>query len=148
MKSTIYRLILYFLIPLKLFSQDLVPYEENQLWGYKDLNGNTVIKPQYQYAFKFILKTAVVAKNDSVGVIDENNHLVIPIRYHHISQIDTTDFLFGYRQKYFGEFDLGIITRDNKVKIPPKYSYIAKHHSSRYIIKREVDSIMGKGLAG
>jgi hypothetical protein len=113
-------LILIFL-PLGIYSQDLIPFQSNGLWGYKDTLENTVIEPQYQYARKFQDKYAVIAQEDFLGAIDKQNNQIIYPEYEFIRYIGNERFLFGYRAKYFGEYNLGIITSKNDILIQPEY---------------------------
>jgi hypothetical protein len=128
-------------------SQNLIPFRKNKLWGYKDENGNVKITPQYQYGNKFILGIAVVASNDSVGAIDTNNNIIIPFKYHYLRLIDTSEFLFGYKAHYFGDYHLGVMTKDQKVKIAPEYDGISKRKGC-YIVNKKEDSVMRKDPDG
>lgn len=123
------------------------PFRIDTLWGYKDKQGNIKIEPQFQYATKFVGDIAVVAKDQKVGAIDKFNHLIIPFRYEFLRSLDTIDFLFGHKAKYFGEVYMGVMTRDEKVKIPAEYNYISKYNNS-YIVTKNVDSLMGKSSVG
>jgi hypothetical protein len=147
MKQVLFWIILSLFIPFKTCSQDLIPFRLNELWGYKDRKGNVKIEPQYQYARKFILNTAVVSKNDSVGAIDTNNNLIIPFKYNYLRQIDTNEFVFGYEAIYFGEYIYGVITNQLKIKIAPVYNYISKHKNF-YTVTKNTDSLIGKGPFG
>lgn len=124
-------------------SQDLIPFEKNKLWGYKNSYGNIKIAPQYDYALKFAFNYAIVLKNDSAGAIDTNNNIIIPIIYDFVRLLDTTEFLFGYKAKYFGEYFWGVIDVNRKIKIPPIYRNITKRKGC-YEVRKQVDSLIGK----
>ncbi|HEY8689326.1 MAG TPA: WG repeat-containing protein [Chitinophagaceae bacterium] len=128
-------------------SQDLIPFHINNLWGYKDKQGNVKIEPQYQYASRFLFDADIVAKNDTAGAIDKNNNLIIPLKYEFLNQLDTSEFLFGYRAKYFGEYNMGVITKNQKIKIAPEYKYIIKYKGC-YRVTKQQDSIMGRSSIG
>ncbi|RYZ50781.1 MAG: WG repeat-containing protein [Chitinophagaceae bacterium] len=128
-------------------AQDLLPFKSDALWGYRDKQGEVKIEPQFQYASKFKFGNAVVAKNGRFGAIDENNHLLIPFRYEYLQPLDTAEFLFGYRAKYFGEHIVGVITREEKIKIPAEYHYISKY-KGRYTVEKTSDSVLGKNAVG
>ncbi|WP_439880135.1 WG repeat-containing protein [Pontibacter sp. MBLB2868] len=132
---------------LDCYSQDLHPFRETTLWGYRDNQGVVKIEPQFQYASKFMYGIAVVAKNDSLGAIDKNSNLVIPYKYEYLQPLDTSEFLFGFRAKYFGEYFMGVMSSDEKVKIPAEYRHIRKYNNT-YIVVIEQDSIIGKGPIG
>lgn len=70
------------------------------------------IEPQYDFTVDFDLSYEVVLKNDSVGAIDKGNNIVIPIKYQFLRPLDSSEFLFGYKAKYLGEYYRGIITKD------------------------------------
>ncbi|MBD0333553.1 MAG: WG repeat-containing protein, partial [Chitinophagaceae bacterium] len=89
---------------LDCYSQDLFPFRETSLWGYRDKQGVVKIEPQFQNASKFMHGIAIVAKNDSFGAINKNSELVMPYKYQFLKPLDTSDFLFGYRAKYLGEY--------------------------------------------
>lgn len=128
-------------------AQDLIPFREDHLWGFKDANGMVRIQPQFQYASKFAEGTAIVAKHDSLGAIDENNKLIVSFRYQFLRQLDSTEFLFGHRAKYFGEYMMGVITADEHVKVPAEYSHIYKRNN-RYVVMQQRDSVISKGVSG
>lgn len=132
---------------LRCQSQDLVPFRVDTLWGYKDSQGAVKIEPQFQYASRFLGAIAIVAKKDKLGAIDKENKQLIPFHYEYLRPLDTTEFLFGYRAKYFGEYFIGVMTKDEKIKIPASYSHISKH-SNTYIVTKNIDSIIGKSGFG
>lgn len=146
MKHIIYTLLLT-LTFLNCKSQDLLPFSVDTLWGFKDLQGLVKIEPQFQYALKFMGNIAIVAKNDKWGAIDKNNNLIVPFRHEFLQPLDTAEFLFGYNAKYFGEYIMGVMTKDEIVKIPAAYNYISKYNNS-YTVTKKVDSIMGKSSVG
>ena len=128
-------------------SQDLKPFRVDKLWGYKDNQGNIKIEPQYQYATKFVVNIAIVAKNDSLGAIDSNNNLIIPFKYQYLKPLDSTEFLFGHRAIYYGEYNIGVMTRNQQVKINPEYRFISKHNNS-YTVTKQEDSLLEKSPTG
>ena len=128
-------------------SQDLLPFRVDSLWGYKDKQGGVQIEPQFQYATKFMGNVAIVAKNEKLGAIDKKNNQIIPFHYEFLRPLDTAEFLFGYRAKYFGEHIMGVMTQDEKVKIPAEYSYISKYRNT-YTVTKNYDSRIGKSGIG
>lgn len=54
---------------------------ENDLWGYIDINGKTVIEPQFAEAGYFVDDLAMVVKNGRFGFIDPKGTFVIPAKY-------------------------------------------------------------------
>ena len=128
-------------------SQALFPFRVDSLWGYKNKQGVVKIEPQFQYASRFFFSIAIAAKDDKFGVIDSNNNLIIPFRYEFLQPLDTSEFLFGFHAKYFGEYLLGVMTKEEKIKIPANYNFISKNKGS-YRVSKNVDSIIGRGSIG
>ena len=60
----------------------LLPFIEDDLYGYMDAEGNIVIEPQYPMAFEFSEGMAAVCnENYEFGYIDTKGELVIPYKY-------------------------------------------------------------------
>ena len=139
----IITILLFSPVFLTCYSQDLVPFRVDSLWGYKDKQGVVKIELQFQYASKFMDNVAIVAKNDKLGSIDKNNKLLIPFRYEFLRPLDTSEYLFGHRAKYYGEHIMGVMTRDERIKIPAEYNNISKYRNT-YIVTKNKYSIIGK----
>lgn len=129
------------------YSQNLVPFQENSLWGYKDQQGQVKITPQFQYASNFSSGYAIVANQGKFGAIDSNNKLIFPFRYDFLRPLDDSDFLFGFKAKYFGEYFKGVMTKEEKIKIPADYSSIFKERNHYTIIKIR-DSVLSSTSTG
>jgi hypothetical protein len=128
-------------------SQVLIPFKVDTLWGYKDNLGLVQIEPQFQYAAKFVGDVAIVAKKGKLGAINNFNQQVLNFQYEFLYPLDSSEFLFGSRAKYFGEYLMGVITKHGKVKIPVEYNYISKSNNS-YTVTKKRDSIISKSAAG
>lgn len=128
-------------------SQDLLPFRLDSLWGYRDKQGAVHIQPQFQYASKFMNNVAIVVKGNKSGAIDRKNALIIPFRYEFLQPLDESEFLFGYRARYFGEYYMGVMTKDEKIKIPAEYRSISKQHDT-YRVTKNTDSVMIKSPDG
>lgn len=124
-------------------AQDLLPFEMNGVWGYRDLQGVVKITPQFQFVRKFSWNMGAVVKNEKWGIIDSNNHILIDFKHEYLQPIDSAELLFGFKDTYFGEFKLGVIRKDEVVKIPAIYSSITKH-KHRYFVNTKKDSIIGR----
>lgn len=62
-------------------SEGLVVFEANGKYGYKDLSGNTVVEPKYDYCWLFSEGRAIVLNSavaHGLGYIDRQGQLVIP----------------------------------------------------------------------
>lgn len=147
-KNSSLLILLYFLfLPLNLKSQELVSFSQDTLWGYKDKMDNIVIKPQYQFSRKFINNYAVVFKNDSAGIIDKQNNIIIPFKYNNIEHLGDNRFMFGYRTKYFGEYNMGVIDTNRKIIIPAKFYYIKKNKAF-YKVTKNINTILQENDSG
>lgn len=80
-------------------AQELTPYQDGELWGYKNTSGVTVIEPKYIAADKFISGIALVTESKSYGYfIDANGNKIEPDKaqskayWHYInySKLDNT----------------------------------------------------------
>ena len=120
----------------KLLGQELTPFESNEFYGYKNELGKVNIEPQYQYAMKFVENYAVIIKNDSLGIIDKQNNLIIPPKFNYLKYIGNDKFIFGFYAKYFGEYNLGVITSENKIILEPKY-YNIRPKSNFFIVTKQ-----------
>lgn len=61
----------------------LYPFEYEDLWGFKNFEGRTVIKPEYGYAYSFSDGLAAVTEPNGMryGYIDMDGNMVIPYKY-------------------------------------------------------------------
>jgi hypothetical protein len=128
-------------------AQDLKPFRDDKLWGYRNKQGSVKILPEYQYATRFVWNMAIVARNDTLGAIDSNNALIVPFKYQYLRPLDSTEFLFGHRAVYYGEYDIGVMTKDQVVKILPEYRWISKKRNC-YTVMKQVDSLIEKSPDG
>ncbi len=62
-------------------AQQLMTFEENRTFGFKDQNGKIIIAPKYTGAEDFSEGLACVSLNDVWGFIDETGKVVIPFKY-------------------------------------------------------------------
>lgn len=62
-------------------SGNLIAYKKDNKWGFCDLNGNVVIKPQYDSARSFSHDYAAVCKNGKWGFINADNKTVIDYKF-------------------------------------------------------------------
>ncbi|RNA62669.1 WG repeat-containing protein [Chryseobacterium nematophagum] len=147
MKNSFFFIVSLLLFSLDLKGQELINFSQDTLWGYKDKMNNIIIKPQYQYAKKFIENYAVVSKNDSVGIIDKKNNVIIPFKYNYLQYLGDDKFMFGYRTKYLGEYDMGIMDKNSTIIIPAQFYYIEKRNTF-YKVTKNIDTILETGESG
>jgi hypothetical protein len=96
------------------------------------------------YAQTFRQYYAVVARHDSVGAITTQNHVIIPFAYHLLEYLGQERFLFGYRDRYFGEYQVGVLTSANVQLTPPHYRSVTVH-GTQYVVCRTKDSLLTGG---
>ncbi|KFC23747.1 WG repeat-containing protein [Epilithonimonas lactis] len=143
-----YKILFTFLFTLTLISaQSLRPFQIDSLFGYKNVSDKIVIKPQFQYASKFIYDYAVVAKNEKFGIINSRNDQLIDYKYEFLMPLDSSEVLYGKRGKYFGEFLLGVLTLKEEIKIQDIYSSIEKKNRL-YIVQLDDSQIISKDENG
>ncbi|WP_316797116.1 WG repeat-containing protein [Pedobacter agri] len=128
-------------------AQELLPFRQDSLWGFRDEAGEIKIVPQYKYITKFSGKYAIVSDGRLLGAIDKANNLIIPIQHEYLASLGTDDFLFGDKSKYLGEYIMGVFHKDNSVIIPKAYSYISKINGL-YTVTKNLDSVISKNSMG
>lgn len=131
----------------KCYSQELIPFRQDSLWGFRNLAGETKIPPQYRYVAKFSNEYAIVSDGKLLGAIDKDNNVIIPVQHEYLKSLDADNFLFGDRAKYIGEYVMGVIHKDNSVIIPKLYSYINKTRGL-FTVNKKIDSIISKDATG
>ena len=98
------------------------------MWGWLDSDLNTVIEPKYVYAMNFWNGRAIVCKgewttvekkgklqywceNESWGIIDQQDHEIVPCRFDELYEIEGTDRLYfvhegGWDNGHFAIYDV------------------------------------------
>lgn len=142
---TIFLVLIFCSIKQELFAQELKPFESNGFYGYKNELGEVSIEPQYQYAREFNEKYAVIAQNDSLGVIDKQNKLIIPTKYEYLRYVGNDLFIFGFKSKYYGEYNLGLLSSDSSIIIQPEYHRI-NFKNGKFYFTKQFSKIIGQSL--
>ncbi|MFW5838228.1 MAG: WG repeat-containing protein, partial [Desulfovibrionaceae bacterium] len=57
------------------------PFEQDELYGFRDATGQTVVPPIYEYADEFSEGLAAVALDGRFGFIDPAGEVVVPLKY-------------------------------------------------------------------
>lgn len=82
------------------FVQSLQPLDYPYLiiddiyYGYKDVNGKTIVTPAYTTASEYSNNYAIVSRNDSSGILDVNGKLLLFGKYNKIAQCLNAEYLF------------------------------------------------------
>lgn len=140
--------IFFLLLSISIYSQNLFPFKENSLWGYKNENSKVVIKPEYYLAKKFINDYAIVGKNDSLGIINKENKVILPFKFNMLQYLNPTTYLYGYQSKYFGEFSIGIIDLNGNKLTPPLYYNINFRDNKYFVTIKNDKEILDGPLSG
>lgn len=108
MKNLLTAISFSFIVQLG-FGQELIPYEENGKFGYKDSIGNVIVQPKYDRVELFYQGVAPV----NIG----GNHYITE---------------WGYTSFKGGKW--GIIDQTGKEITPIKYDYIGTFHEGHAIV--------------
>ncbi len=101
---------------LALFNEVYYPYLKNNLFGYMDGQGKTVIPPQFEQTNPFQDGIAVVSKKGKWGVITKKNVTLIEFQYDEMSE-----FIDG-RSVVNRNDSLGVIDRSGREIVPLKFA--------------------------
>ncbi|MBD8083583.1 WG repeat-containing protein [Chryseobacterium caseinilyticum] len=93
-------------------------FEENELWGLKDENGNVLIQPIYNefYAYDYYSDLAVVVKNEKYGYVDKRGEEITPLIFD-----DAYDFEISTTAIVKTGEKFGLINLKGKVVLEPLY---------------------------
>jgi hypothetical protein len=115
-----------------LAGNDLVPTEQNGVWGYANPEGKVVIKPQFTAAGRFsdglaLVWTGGVPVTDSIvksfvkmGYIDETGRWVIHSRFEYYFFDDFSQGLVPFRQQFS---KWGYMDTTGKIAIRPRFDW-------------------------
>ena len=88
--------------------------------GYADLNGNEVIKCQYESAQPFNNGIAIVTKSGKSGIIDATGKVLLPLKYTQILTWNNELYIIKDGKK------MGLADHQGKVVLPANYSHISR----------------------
>ena len=95
---------------------DITGYKENNLWGFKDMTGNILVKPTYKNIESFNEEfIKVQANNGRYGLINLKGKAVLPAVYTSIRELNSDYYLISQDWKY------GLTDDSAKVLIYPQY---------------------------
>ena len=100
-------------------------------YGYIDHDGNTVIAPQYDYAFPFFEGVAVVKQYERYGMINRQNKEVFPIKFEILTSM--------FEGRVFAGDDEGLAMYDNHFRqlTKPVYSALVGKTEGRILVMRD-----------
>ncbi|WP_044215351.1 WG repeat-containing protein [Dysgonomonas gadei] len=88
-------------------------------WGYADPAGKIVIRPVYDFAWRFEGEVARVLKDKKWGLIDKAGNEILPPAYSEIEEFGTQEVARAYHNK-----KTGFINRAGKEVVPVMYDKI------------------------
>lgn len=97
---------------------DILPVQEDGLWGYIKSNGDMLVEPMYQNCEIFQNGMGAVKINGKYGYIDQKGKIVIPNKY-----VDARAFSSGYASVK-NENGYGVIDRGGDWIFKPKFEEI------------------------
>ena len=96
----------------------LLAFNKGKGWGFIDLTGKEIIKPQFDYAESFKGGQAIVEKLTLSGVIDSKGNFVIPCEYASIDRFGEDYYLVSTGSKF------GVYDKKGKLVVPIEYQQI------------------------
>ncbi|MCS7074335.1 MAG: WG repeat-containing protein, partial [Bacteroidia bacterium] len=115
---------IWFWVPC-LQAQNLIPFTENGLIGFRKIKGNIVIKPQFHQVTPFRNGMAAVQQNERWGVIDSTGKWILaPIHgfVKHISSLAIVVSDSGYfDEKIYLQGKYGIIDTNGTILLAPQF---------------------------
>ena len=91
---------------------------DKNLWGVKDENETILIEPQYKKLIILGENTYIAQKRGKFGIIDNNNNVLVPLKYTHAERILGKFLKLGNGSRY------GMYNADGKELLPVEYSSI------------------------
>lgn len=141
------KLVLIFLVALSLLggcqkqtqTQTLVPFERNDLWGYKDANSKVVIQPEFIFADPFSkYGLALVASPKEKGwvYIDRKGRTVI--KPYHIDDANDCDHFAEGLSRYEENGKIGFFDERGKIRIKAQFEFASSFIRGYAAVAKEV----------
>ena len=121
-------------------AQDLTLFRDtNGKYGFIDNTGKTIIKPEYDKAFKFSEGLAGIRQNGKWGFIDTSGKEIVKPHYNYvgsfhngIAYINIGGNVDGYGNAHGGKW--GLIDKTGKEIVSPKYDEVYRYFIEDYTI--------------
>lgn len=102
-----------------LSGKDLVTFSQDEKWGLKDKDGNTIVSPVYKKLIRLGNSSWIVQnKKNKYGLIANDGSVLVPIKYNHADRLVSKFAKFGNNNDY------GIYDETGKTIISPKFAKI------------------------
>jgi len=134
---------------LLLAQYSIKPYHKNDNWGFKNKEGKLIVQPKYElaknpsdnYGIAFI-KGDVGAFNAKAVVYDSLENMIIGPKYRTVQYIGNGLFKVWKQDKYFGQYNKGILNSSGEIIVPVKYRNIIKANGY-FVVTKVIDSVVG-----
>lgn len=127
-KYIIYFIVLFCCVHISCHSQTLYLQEKDNLYGYVDSSGKTIIPFEYSFAFTDTFTTiAFVAYDSKIKAIDRNNNRLFTVYNYDNGPDEAKEGLFRIVDDEDGL--MGFANMEGKIIIPPTYYFIQPFHN-------------------
>jgi hypothetical protein len=109
-------------------NSNLIAFNKGKLWGFIDGKNKIIIKPAYDWAESFVEETAIVAKFEQQGVINQQGLPVVPIQFDEIGRMNEEHFIVTLNER------VGLYDVDGKVLVPVEYREIRQLNDTFYVL--------------
>lgn len=109
-------------------AQSVVPYSENEQWGYRSIDGEIVIEPRFVLAQEFLAGgIAAVVDNDGWAYIDTLGNVILrPFIFD-----NGPDYFHQGLARYVDDGKMGFFDETGKIIIPAYYSFANPFYEDR-----------------
>lgn len=111
----------------------LIAFTKGKGWGFMDLTGKEILKPQYEFAESFVDGQAIVEQLTLSGVIDQKGNFVIPCSFTSVNRLGDDMYLVSNGSKF------GVYNKKGKLLIPVEYQQIRMHNDSFLVLTNSDD---------
>jgi hypothetical protein len=111
----------------------LIAFTKGKGWGFMDLTGKEIIKPQFEFAESFIDGQAIVEQLTLSGVIDQKGNFILPCAFANVNRLGTDMYLVSNGAKF------GVYNKKGKMLVPLEYQQISMFNESFLILSNSND---------
>lgn len=120
-------------------SQDLISFQEGNLYGFKNTEGKIIVQPKYDWVgYRFYNGFILVQQNRKNGIMDNKGNIVVPLKYESIA-IDNyakDSIIVASLNNIHGSIKYGYIDKKGNIVIDIKYEEIGNFHNGFFKVKR------------
>ena len=97
---------------IRWYDSVMLPYQDEQLFGLMNVEGETILNPNYSFIGSIVDGLILIGENEKFGVIDRKGRVIIPTEYDAISSMSNGRFIVEKNEM------LGLVDRKGRVLIP------------------------------